>query len=153
MQFSSLKFPVWWTRVQIDRGSVYWSSSYWSGFVLARVPWFAWHLRDFRTSPLVPTGFEGLFFNWQPRALFYRTDGTRSFKFLMHALLILWLLIIWLLILWLLISGYWTQDSIDRPSCRYSCMLCCGKIVLSSLHFLYRLNDYDLWLYVPTYYL
>ena len=44
----------------------------------------ACHPQNFRTSRLAPADFEVLFTNWHLRALFYRTDGTCSFKFLYH---------------------------------------------------------------------
>ena len=45
----------------------------------------AWHTRNFRTSRLAPAEFEVLSSNRHSQAHFYRTDGTRSFKFLTQA--------------------------------------------------------------------
>lgn len=46
----------------------------------------AWHPQNIKTSRLAPSDFEILSTNGTPRASFYRTDGTRSFKFLTQAL-------------------------------------------------------------------
>ena len=45
----------------------------------------AWHQRNFRTSHLAPSDFEVIGTNWHLPALFYTTDGTHSFKFLIQA--------------------------------------------------------------------